>query len=382
MNTPLRSSYTTIKLLFCFMSSFFLTPLLAAELIQPGMPHSPGSSQYIEVYAHRGARGLAPENTVHAYQKGLAIGTDWVDMDIGITRDGVLVVYHDLFLNPDILRKNGKFWAKDKTGFLQQLTEAPGGIEKNIQPYLIKNLSLEELQQYDAGRLNPDSSYARYFQRQEGVDGIKVPTLKEVITTVNKITDQHAFFQIEIKNDPTHLTWTVSREKFATTLDHFLRKNKLVNRVEIQAFDWKVLMKLHQLNPDLKLAFLVTKDGITKMHDPDPAKARLWTGGYLLTDYKSSIPQMIKDLGGSCYEPEDRALTKEDLEEAHRLGLKVVVWTWPEVAGSTFDPPMINKLISWGVDGIITDDPDKLRASLADHGLPLPPSYPSAYPGN
>ncbi len=325
------------------MSSLFLTPLLAADLIQPGMPHSLKSPPYIEVYAHRGARGLAPENTLPAYRKGLSIGADWVDMDIGITRDGVLVVYHDLFLNPDILSKDGIFWAKDKTEFLKQLTEAPGGIEKNIQPYLIKNLSLEELQQYDAGRLNPNSSYALYFQRQEGVDGIKIPTLQEVVTDVDKITNQHAFFQIEIKNDPTHLTWTVSREKFAKTLDHFLRKNKLVHRVEIQAFDWKVLLKLHQLNPDLKLAFLVEKDGIATMHDPDPAQATLWTGGYLLADYKSSIPQMIKDLGGSCYEPEDRALTKEDLKEAHRIGLKVVVWTWPEVTGSTFDPKMINK---------------------------------------
>ena len=95
----------------------------------------------------------------------------------------------------------------------------------------------------------------------------------------------------------------------------------------------------------------------------------------LIKDHGNSIPQMVKDLGGTCWEPEDTQLTKETLDEAHRLGLKVVVWTWPEHSGTTFDVALVSKLIDWGVDGIITDDPGMLISMLAARGYPLPAVY-------
>ncbi len=101
----------------------------------------------------------------------------------------------------------------------------------------------------------------------------------------------------------------------------------------------------------------------------------LWSGGKMLHNYDNSLPKMIKNLGGCCYEPEDIMLTKKDLDEAHKLGLKVVVWTWPEYSGKTFDSVLINKLISWGVDGIITDDPAQLNAILAARGYKTPKNY-------
>ncbi len=370
---PQQYQSMSMRLLFFFMSTL---PLLAASpLIQPGKPHSPYSPPYIEIYAHRGARGLAPENTLPAYQRGLALGVDWVDMDLGITRDGALIVYHDFFLNPDILRKNDVFWAYSKEDFLRQLTDAPGGLDQNMEPYLIKNLNVEDLGDYDAGRLNPLSPYASLFPRQEGADGIKIPSLEEVVTMVDTTSMKHVFFQMEIKIDPTHPSWTVSGEQFIRTLDLFLRHHQLTDRVEIQSLDWGVLEKLHELNADLKLAFLITKENRAKMDDPNPAEAGRWTGGHLLKDHGGSPLQMIKDLGGSCYEPQDSELTQAQLREAHQLGLKVVVWPWPEVTHSGFDPKLINKLIDWGVDGIITDDPDKLRECLQQHGMPLPRSY-------
>jgi glycerophosphoryl diester phosphodiesterase len=69
------------------------------------------------------------------------------------------------------------------------------------------------------------------------------------------------------------------------------------------------------------------------------------------------------------------ALTKADLDEAHRLGLKVVVWTWPEHSGKDFDPVLVDKLIKWGVDGIITDDPAQLNSMLAARNLSVPVGY-------
>jgi glycerophosphoryl diester phosphodiesterase len=84
---------------------------------------------------------------------------------------------------------------------------------------------------------------------------------------------------------------------------------------------------------------------------------------------------MVKDLGGTCWEPEDVELTKATLDEAHALGLKVVVWTWPEHSGTVFDPELISKLIDWGVDGIITDDPGMLISMLAARNYAVPARY-------
>ena len=84
---------------------------------------------------------------------------------------------------------------------------------------------------------------------------------------------------------------------------------------------------------------------------------------------------MIKDLGGACWEPEDVELTKATLDEAHSLGLKVVVWTWPEHSGTVFNTELVSTLISWGVDGIITDDPGKLISMLAARNYAIPARY-------
>lgn len=353
---------------FSYAANESSTPIVA------GVPHAAGS-QYVENYAHRGARSFSPENTLPAYKTGLVVGTNWVDMDIGITKDGVILVDHDLWLNPDILRKDGKFWAPSKQSFYAQLESAPGGINKNIQPYLVKNITLAQLEQYDAGMLNPQSAYAKYFPDQFAVNGTKMPTLQEVVDYVNQATNKQVGFQIEIKNDPSHPKWTVSAHEFAKRVNDFLVKNDLVARAEIQSFDWQPLYDLHKLNPQVKLAFLVGGDDIERMHGSDEKQAGLWSGGKLLKNYNNSLPQMVKALGGSCYEPQDTALTKADLDEAHRLGLKVVVWTWPENSGGAFDPVLVDKLINWGVDGIITDDPARLNSMLAARGMPVPQGF-------
>lgn len=369
-----------LSLLMCGFTlySFADNSLTSQPLIKAGVPHDVKSGKYVEVYAHRGARSFSPENTLPAYKTGLAVGTNWVDMDIGVTKDGIILIDHDIWLNPDILRKDGKFFANSKQDFYAQLESSAGGINKNIQPYLVKNLTLKELQQYDVGRINPNSTYAQYFPLQYAVDGTKMPTLQEVVNYVNKLTDKKVNFQIEIKNDPAHPDWTVSPKEFAQKVNDFLVKNNLVNRAEIQSFDWEPLYELHKLNPHLKLAFLVGYDDIERMHGSDATQAGSWSGGKLLKDYNNSLPQMVKALGGACYEPEDVSLTKEDLDEAHRLGLKVVVWTWPEHSGKAFDPVVVDRLINWGVDGIITDDPAQLNSMLAARGLPVPQNYPEA----
>lgn len=344
--------------------------------IVAGKPHPSDKPKYIEVYAHRGARSYSPENTLPAYRTGLVIGNDWVDMDIGITKDGVIIVDHDYWLNPDIVSKDGKFMATSKAAFTKGVPD--NKLDAYLQPYLVRNLTLAQLKEYEVGELNHQSPYAQYFPDQVIVPGTHMPTLQEVVNYVDKTSHKKVQFQIEIKNNPEHPSWTVSPEEFAQKLYVLLKKNNLVSRAEIQSFDWEPLYYLQKLDPKIKTAYLIGPDDKARMLNPDPKVAGSWSGGKLLKDYNNSLPQMIKALGGSCYEPEDITLTKEELDEAHRLGLKVVVWTWPENSGKAFDPKVVQKLIDWGVDGIITDDPGQLNSMLAAREMRVPVRYNNA----
>lgn len=109
----------------------------------------PDSRKKLEIYAHRGARSYAPENTIPGYSAGLAIGTHWVDMDIVMSKEGEAVVSHDIRLNPDIVRgTDGKFITERK---------------------IVKSISLDEIKKYDVGRMDTSSTYSKYFPAQIGV---------------------------------------------------------------------------------------------------------------------------------------------------------------------------------------------------------------------
>ncbi len=322
----------------------------------PVLPDTVGK---VEVYAHRGARSYAPENTIPGYATGLAIGADWVDMDIVMSKEGEIVVSHDIMLNPDIVRgADGKF-----------ITER----------LIVKSLTLEEIKKYDVGRINTSSAYSKFFPAQIGMDGVSMPTLREVIRYVVGKTNKKVGFQIEFKTDPEHPDWTYTPAEFASALSKILKEENIERNCEIQSFDWRCLYELQKINPLIKTAYLTEWDNEPdtpySFYDPDPAIAGLWTGGVLVKDHRNSIPQMVKDLGGTCWEPEDVELTKATLDEAHSLGLKVVVWTWPEHSGTIFNTDLVSKLIDWGVDGIITDDPGMLISMLAARNYSIPARY-------
>jgi len=331
--------------------------LLSLGCASSGSP-DPGKER-LQVYAHRGARSFAPENTIPGYATGLAIGTHWVDMDVVMTRDGEVLVSHDIRLNPDIVR--------DPSGsFITERTH-------------VKDLTLAEVQAYDVGRMDLASAYSKFFPEQLGMDGVRMPTLREVIRYVKGRAGGKVGFQIEFKTDPEHPDWTYTPAEFAAALYRILSEEGIVESSEIQSFDWRCLYELQKLDARVRTAYLTEWDNEpgtpNSFFDPDPARAGLWTGGVLVKDHGNSIPQMVKDMGGTCWEPEDVELTRETLDEAHRLGLKVVVWTWPEHIGTAFDDAVVSRLIDWGVDGIITDDPGRLISMLAARGYALPLPY-------
>jgi glycerophosphoryl diester phosphodiesterase len=338
------------------------------------------ASGSVQVYAHRGARSFAPENTLPAYRAALRIGADWVDMDVVLTKDGEVLVSHDLVANADIARDGtGHFIARNRES-LKALP--PGERAAYDRRYAAQSLTLKELQGFDVGRLNPESSYARFFPDQVPVDGTRMPTLREVVRYVGKATRDEMGFQIEMKTDPSRPEYSPDPRGFAEALYKVLKEEGVVGRAEIQAFDWRCLHELRRLDRKVKTAYLTSRDnepgGEDSFYGADPKAAGLWTGGELVKDHAGSIPRMVKALGGFAWEPEDAELTPETLAEAHQLGLKVVVWSWPERLGTTFDAGLVAKLIQWGVDGIITDDPGRLASMLAARGLRVPRRYPGA----
>lgn len=284
-----------------------------------------------KLYGHRGARGLMPENTLPAYARALAIGVDFVDMDVVMTRDKVVVVYHDLALNPDTTRDRAGHWVRPGQ-FINQMTWA-------------------ELQHYDVGRLNPHSEYATHFPDQVPVDGTRIPSLEEVIDYVNAHGGEHVGFQIELKDDPDYPEQGYAPDQMARAVARILQDKGVVNRTEVQAFNWQCLLELQKINPHIATAYLTDVSSLARMKR-HPTEADKWTGGHRLSDY-GTIAKMIKALGGTLWDPEDLEMTQDNLDAAHAEGLRVVPWSM-----ATLNLPLTRRLIDMGVDGIITDRPD------------------------
>lgn len=286
------------------------------------------------VYAHRAGRGLAPENTLFACQTALQLDIDFIDFDIGMTKDRMLVVTHDVTLNRDITRDaKGEF------------------ITQSIPIY---ELTYQQLATYNVGQINPSTEYASYFPHQQQVQNAKIPLLKEAIDYVQSIAHDRVGFQIEIKTDPVQPHLTASPEIYAEILYKLLNETKIIERTEIQSFDFQPLLSLQKLDSRVKTAFL------TKPSD-DLSPSAPWMAGYAIGNFGNSFPKMIKALGGSCWGPFQMDVTKANIAEAKELGLKVVPWGYPEKEGTEFNYSQIAKLIEWGVDGIITDRPDLLK---------------------
>ncbi|MBX3650233.1 MAG: glycerophosphodiester phosphodiesterase [Burkholderiales bacterium] len=318
--------------------------LLAAALLMAA-----GGAAGLDLQGHRGARGLLPENTLPGFARALAIGVTTLELDTAITRDGVVVVSHDATLNPDI-------------------TRGPGGAWITRNDHAIHALSWQELQAYDVGRIRPQTVYAQRFPTQQPVDGARIPRLSEVFDLARRAGNSSVRFNIETKISPEQPRLTASPAVFARTLIGLIRSEKLESRVTIQSFDWRTLQLVQREAPGIATVYLSAQqpwlDNI-RAHDVSSP----WTAGFHVGNYGGSVARMVKAAGGAVWSPHFGDLIREQLREAHQLGLKVVVWT-------VNDDADIARMIDWGVDGIISDYPDRLRRLAAERGLALPPATP------
>lgn len=284
----------------------------------------------IEIYAHRGGRGLRPENTLKAFESAINLGVDYIEFDVVMTKDRVLVITHDLSLNRDITRDGrGNF------------------ISKSIP---IWELKYQQLKHYNVGKINPESKYAAFFPMQIPFEEAKIPTLKEGIDFINLHSDRKVGFQIEIKLDAEHPELSDSPESVAKGLYKILTEEKIIDRTEVLSFNHEFLQELQKLDASIKTIYLT------------PSR----------TPLNYTTLTKLKAAGGSGLGAHELDLAKCTIDQAHHLGLKVVAWGEVETEGTEFNYPQVEKLIDWGVDGITTDRPDLLRALLEKRGYSLP----------
>jgi glycerophosphoryl diester phosphodiesterase len=315
---------------------------LAAALV-------PGSAGALDLQGHRGARGLAPENTLPAFATALAIGVTTLEMDLGVSRDGVVVVAHDPALDPDLTRTADGAWL-----------DAPGP--------LLRELTLAEIQSYDVGRIRPGSRYAERFPDQEPVDGATIPTLAQVVALTREAGNQAVRFNVETKLTPLTPAATLAPEPFAAAVIDTIREQGIEDRTTVQSFDWRTLAAVQAIAPEIATACLTAEQPWLNNLERGRDGGSPWLGGHDADDHPS-VPALVAASGCRIWLPFAGELQAGDLATAHAIGLEVIVWTVNE-------PAQMGALIDLGVDGIITDYPDRLRAVMAERGRALPEPTP------
>lgn len=303
----------------------------------------PGPS--FDIQGHRGARGVLPENTLPGFARALEIGVSTLELDCAITADGIVVVSHDAALNPDNTRLNGHWIAQ----------RGPA----------INMLSYAALSRYDVGAIRPGSAYARRLPIQQPLDNVRIPRLAEVLGLVATARAEHVRFNIETKIDPTQPQLSVGPEPFVHAIMAEVIAADMKARTTIQSFDWRTLAIVQREFPGVATACLTSQEVGDDNVLPTRDRASPWTNGLHFYDYRS-VPKMVHAAGADIWSPRFQDLDSATIADAQALGLAVIPWT-------------VNKredmaqLIDWGVNGLISDYPYRVREVLEAKKMPLPP---------
>lgn len=269
----------------------------------------------VEVHGHRGARGLRPENTLPGFVHALDLGVDAIELDVGLSADGVVVLNHDQVLSARNLVDRG-----------------PAQPDDPDFPYVgrpIRELTLAQLRTVDAGA-------------HLGMPGTGIPTLAEACALL--APEAEVALSVELKTDPT---WTDEEvELFTAAVVDILRSHGLAGRARLLAFDWRILAEARSHYPELGRVALMERKTLV------PGTA--WLAGLSPADPVAAALAA----GATAVSPEHAITTPELVEQAHALALPVIVWT---VNGQD---DMV-RFIEYGVDAIVTDYPDRLQDVLA-----------------
>lgn len=267
----------------------------------------------LDIQGHRGARGLMPENSIPAFMKALEEGVTTLELDVVITKDKQVVVSHDPYILADICSK-------------------PNGIpvsEEEEKRLNIYQMDYSEVVGYDCGiRGN------KRFPEQEKIASIK-PLLIDVISMVEDYIRENGFpkvgYNIEIKSIESEYGYSQPQvDEFSKLVLEVINRRLTNDRFTIQSFDFNVLKYLHKSNPTVRLVVLI--------ENTEGIDANLEMLGF--------TPEV--------YSPYYILLKKKDIDLIHEKGMKVIPWT-------VNDRKVMERLVADGVDGIITDYPDRAK---------------------
>jgi glycerophosphoryl diester phosphodiesterase len=266
-----------------------------------------------DVEGHRGCRGLMPENTIPAFLYAIDLGVTTIEMDLAVTKDKQLVVSHEGWMSAAI--------ALDSLGKPIK--------EKDERKHNIYKMNYKDVAKYDVG-----SKANEGFPGQKKMK-VSKPLFKDVIISVEDYIKGHSLYEvdynIEIKTEPsTDDKFHPKVKEFSELVFNVVDEYLPWDRVVIQSFDFRVLKYWHENHPGVRLAALV--------------------------DNLNTIDENLKELGftPSVYSPEYHLLSKEEIRNCHQKKMRVIPWT-------VNDAKEMEELKSWGVDGLITDFPDKAK---------------------
>ncbi|WP_296898521.1 glycerophosphodiester phosphodiesterase [uncultured Megamonas sp.] len=334
---------------------------LAALTIYSGFNNIDISTTYAKVNydvfdleAHRGGRDVRPENTLYSYAYAMELGATSIECDMQLTKDGQIVMSHNPILNSDITRdENGNY------------------IENN--KYDIRLMTVDELKKFDVGVMNPNcGEYYDLHGKTQFTYDAKIPTLEELMQLIQSYDNKDIILNIETKSypDPESIGYknNADPKKFVETFNNIVKKYNMEDRVVLQSFDWRTLIEMKKLNPNISTSALWQEQpswgrDSESLRRYEQEKSP-WLGGLDIKDYQGDPVKAAHAIGADIISPYYTEISKQDVDEAHSLGMKVVPWT-------VNNEKDMNMLLDMGVDGIISDKPWLLKQVLEKHNIKL-----------
>lgn len=343
------------------LSKKLLLSGLAALTIYSGFNNIDISTTYAKVNydvfdleAHRGGRDVRPENTLYSYAYAIELGATSIECDMQLTKDGQIVMSHNPILNSDITRdENGNY------------------IENN--KYDIRLMTVDELKKFDVGVMDPNcGEYYDLHGKTQFTYDAKIPTLEELMQLIQSYGDKNIVLNIETKSypDPVSAGYknNADPKKFVEVFNNIVKKYDMEDRVVLQSFDWQTLIEMKKLNPNISTSALWQEQPSWGRDSESlrryEKKKSPWLGGLDIKDYQGNPVKAAHAIGADIISPYYTEISKQDVDEAHSLGMKVVPWT-------VNNEKDMNMLLDMGVDGIISDKPWLLKQVLEKRNIKL-----------
>lgn len=282
----------------------------------------PWASGRFDVEGHRGARGLVPENTIPSFFAAFDAGVTGVELDVRLSADGHVVVWHDPTLQADKCLATGA----------------------DLIGARVADLTLEQLRTVDVGTL-----ILAAFPGQQGVPGTRISTLSELLEVSSEVAPA-VWWTVEVKVDPTDPREVATRDQLVDGVLATIEAAGVGERCFVHSFDWAVLERSAALAPDLLRSALAV-DGVTF------AAGSEWLGSLDWRAHGPDLTAAVQEIGAVVVSPHFSSVTGEFVAAAHHRGLAVLPWTVNE-------PADLDAMLSAGVDGLVTDYPDRALALL------------------